>query len=160
MTQPNCQHHYTVRSALPEDLDNIYNFISHYTADGTLLPRNRDNIKAQVKDFVVAMDNTGLFLGCGALQTMNDKLVEVRSIAVEPSYRGLGIGTALLVKLLDEARQRKFTRAMCLTRRSSFFMRCGFVIAAKEHFPEKVWNDCRLCPRQQCCDEVAMEKQL
>src|SRR2546426_8450556 len=29
-------------------------------------------------------------------------------------------------------------------------------LAEKEHFPLKVWADCAKCPRQNCCDEIAV----
>src|SRR2546430_13203393 len=45
---------------------------------------------------------------------------------------------------------------LALTRKPAFFLKLGFVPAEREQFPLKVWADCARCPRQNCCDEVAV----
>ncbi len=47
-------------------------------------------------------------------------------------------------------------RVFALTLRSNFFIRLGFQLVSKERFPEKIWNDCDNCPKQDCCDEDAV----
>ena len=103
------------------------------------------------------MDGEGRLIGCGALQLVNDRLAEIRSVAVDPAWRGSGIGSRIVRHLLRDAARLGVARVFCLTRRLSFFGRLGFVAVPMERFPEKVWNDCRFCPRQDACDETAME---
>jgi len=49
---------------------------------------------------------------------------------------------------------------LALTRKPAFFLKVGFAPAEREHFPLKVWADCTRCPRQNCCDEVAVVLRL
>lgn len=147
----------STRAARPEDIPWLERFIASYTRDGTLLPRTRANLVQHVRDFQVASAADTL-VGCGALQIVDPGLAEIRSIAVDPAWRGRGIGSDLLRALLDDARRLGLGRVFCLTRRPTFFARHGFVEAPKEIFPTKVWGDCLACPRRHACDEIAMER--
>jgi len=95
-------------------------------------------------------------VGCGSLLPMNTTLVELRSLAVDERARGAGVGRELVAALVGEARRRQFGTIFALTRAVSFFEKCGFSVAPKEFFPEKVWNDCVACPMLENCDEVAV----
>jgi amino-acid N-acetyltransferase len=146
-----------IRSARVEDLETIQTFITNLGSDGSLLPRSSSNLLHYLRDFRVAVDGNGRLIGCGALQLVNDCLAEIRSIAVDPAWRGSGIGSRIVQALLRDARRIRIARVFCLTRRLTFFGRLGFVPVPMERFPEKVWNDCRLCSRRDACDETAME---
>jgi amino-acid N-acetyltransferase len=139
------------------DIPALEAFIAAYTGDGTLLPRTRANLRTHRRDFRLAWVGTRL-VGCGALQVTGKSLAEVRSVAVDPKWRGRGIGGTIVDKLLRDARRLGLDTVFCLTRRVEFFAGHGFAVVPKERFPHKVWNDCRLCPRQLCCDETAMER--
>lgn len=99
-------------------------------------------------------------VGCGSLLPMNTTLVELRSLAVDETIRGAGIGQKLVAALIEEAKRRKFGTIFALTRAMSFFEKCGFTITPKEQFPEKVWRDCVACPMLANCDEVAVTMSL
>jgi amino-acid N-acetyltransferase len=58
--------------------------------------------------------------------------------------------------LLDEAKRRQVPTLFALTRKVPFFGRFGFQVTERDLFPEKVWQDCRLCPLMERCDETAM----
>ncbi|HWN82517.1 MAG TPA: N-acetyltransferase [Candidatus Udaeobacter sp.] len=149
-----------IRSARVKDVAALLTFINDLATDGTLLPRSSSNLLHYLRDFKVAVDGEGRVIGCGALQFVNDGLAEIRSVAVDPAWRGSGIGSRLVRTLLTDARRIGIARVFCLTRRLDFFGRLGFVPVPMERFPEKVWNDCRFCPRQDACDETAMELTL
>ena len=149
-----------VRPARLADLVTLEAFIAGYGHDGTLLPRSRSNLLHYLRDFRVAVDGQRQLIGCGALQLVNEGLAEIRSLAVDPAWRGSGIGSQIVSELIFDARGLGIARVFCLTRRIDFFARHGFVAVPMERFPEKVWNDCRLCPRRDACDETAMELEL
>src|SRR3989449_2926677 len=47
-----------------------------------------------------------------------------------------------LFRSVAEARANRIAEVLALTRKPAFFHKLGFVLAAKEHFPLKVWADC------------------
>jgi len=148
-----------VRPARLSDVASLEVFIAQYTHDGTLLPRTRTNLIQHVRDFRVVQVGSAI-VGCGALQIVDPTLAEIRSVAVDPARQGQGLGGRIVRALIADARRLGLPRVFCLTRRLGFFANLGFVAVPKERYPHKVWNDCRICPRQHCCDETAMERPL
>ncbi len=97
---------------------------------------------------------------CGSLVRYTPELSEVRSLAVSEKAKRNGLGLAIAQALIDEARSRGVHTLFALTRATSFFQKLGFEVSLTERFPEKVWRDCRMCPIQDRCDEVAVVMNL
>ena len=146
----------TVRNARLSDATNIYDLITSLSHDGTLLPRNYSEICENVRDFVVAESESGVFLGCGALHLYGPHLSEIRSIVVRPEAKGQGAGGRILRKLLEEANEQGVAAVCLFTRIPDFFFHFGFRLADRGQMPDKVYKDCQSCPRLYACDEVAM----
>ena len=144
-----------VRPARDDDIAAIVAVVDENARLGHLLPRSAENIQSSLASWLVAEIN-GQVVGIGSLVDMSPTLVEVRSLAVLPAYRSYGIGAHLVDALVDQARERGIPTIFALTRAVSFFTRLGFVISARESFPEKVWKDCVVCPLQHHCDETAV----
>jgi amino-acid N-acetyltransferase len=143
------------RNAILPDVEGIHGIIRPYAEDGTLLPRAIPEICENVRDFVVAEDESGI-VGCGALHLYGPHLAEIRSIAVSPHKTGRGIGRLLVEALLDETRRHKVTCVCLFTRTPAFFAHMGFEAARREELPDKIYKDCIHCPRLTDCDEIAM----
>jgi amino-acid N-acetyltransferase len=143
------------RKALPQDVDALYELIQGYAAKGIMLPRSREALARNIDTFVVAEDE-GQLIGCGSLCRLGSDLVEIRSLGIVEGYKGQGIGSRLVDALMEEARALNIPKVMALTYEASFFQKNGFQIVDKEIFPEKVWTDCVNCPKQHCCDEIAV----
>ncbi len=79
-----------------------------------------------MQEFFVAVDGERV-VGCGALHVLWADLAEVRTLAVDPTVRGTGVGAALLDRLLEQARAVGVARVFCLTFETAFFARAGFV---------------------------------
>lgn len=148
-----------IRPATLADAPGIARLVAENARRGGLLPRSEENIRSTIDNFVVA-EQGGAIVGCGSLLPMSANLVELRSLAVDAAQRGGGVGQALVARLIEDARDRKFSTLFALTRAISFFERCGFAQTPKERFPEKVWNDCVACPLLANCDEVAVTYDL
>ena len=148
-----------VRPATDADVHAIAGIVNEYARQGHLLPRSAENIRASLPNWLVA-EVDGIVVGIGSLLAMSPALVEVRSLAVLPSYRSYGVGAKLVRGLIERARERGVPTIFALTRAVPFFERLGFVVTAKERFPEKVWTDCVVCPLQQRCDETAVVMEL
>ncbi|MFN3704902.1 MAG: argininosuccinate synthase [Thermoflexales bacterium] len=151
-----------IRPATEGDVPIIVWLIAQNARKGGLLPRDESNIREHLANFLVAewaehsSELAGRVVGCGSLMPISATLVELRSLAVDDRVRGHGIGQRVVAALVEEARRRQFGTIFALTRAVRFFERCGFTVAPKEHFPEKVWNDCVQCPMLENCDEVAV----
>jgi amino-acid N-acetyltransferase len=143
------------REARLPDAEQIYGLISSHFESGTLLPRSFPEICENIRDFVVAEDE-GKIAGCGALHLYGVHLAEVRSITVHPDYRGKGVGLLIVKKLLKVAEGHEVTGVCLFTRIPEFFSRLGFSIVQREDIPDKLYKDCCVCPKLNCCDEVAM----
>lgn len=60
-----------------------------------------------VELFLVAREN-GTALGCGALRSLGEPVVEIKRMYVRPGARGRGVGAAILAELEREAIARGF----------------------------------------------------
>lgn len=147
------------RKAVPEDVEPLFEMIKGYAERGIMLPRSREILQRQLEHFVVAEVN-GQVVGCGSLCRLGNDLVEVRSLGISEGHKGMGIGSLLLDRLVEEAEKQQIPKVMALTYEVSFFLKNGFAVVNKEIFPEKVWTDCVHCSKQDCCDEIAVLKEL
>ncbi|CAM2895301.1 MULTISPECIES: N-acetyltransferase [Paenibacillus] len=147
------------RKAVPEDVEPLFEMIKGYAERGIMLPRSREVLQRQLEHFVVAEVN-GQVVGCGSLCRLGNDLVEVRSLGISEGHKGMGIGSLLLDRLVEEAEKQQIPKVMALTYEVSFFLKNGFAVVNKEIFPEKVWTDCVHCSKQDCCDEIAVLKEL
>ncbi|HYN89773.1 MAG TPA: N-acetyltransferase [Ardenticatenaceae bacterium] len=145
-----------IRSARLADAPAITNLINRFAERGLMLPKSLVEVYEHLREFVVAEDQNGTIVGCGALRLMWHDLAEIRSLAIAEQAQGHGIGRRIVERLVDEAQTMGLARVFVLTYQEAFFRRLGFEVVVKQHFPQKVWADCRACPKRQACDEVAM----
>jgi len=143
------------RKAILPDAQQIHDLIATYSGDGTVLPRTLAEICENVRDFTVLQEGQKL-VGCGALHLYGPHLAEIRSITVAPGQQGRGAGTSLVRALLSEAKKHHVGCVCLFTRKPEFFGRLGFRMVQRESLPDKIYKDCRVCPRLHCCDEFAM----
>ncbi|MDM8084792.1 amino-acid N-acetyltransferase [Cellulomonas cellasea] len=116
-----------VRAALPADVRTIRDLVQPYATERILLAKEWVGYYEAVQEFVVAESpDDGAVVGCGALHVMWQDLAEVRTLAVDPAWRGRGVGHLLLDALLDRARDLGLRRVFCLTFEVDFFAAHGF----------------------------------
>lgn len=126
----------TIRPALPADVRGINQLVEPMTHTGILLGKDLVSYYEAVQEFLVAVDDDGRIVGCGALHVMWEDLAEVRTLAVDDAQRGTGLGHRLLDALLDRALQLGLSRVFCLTFEVEFFTRHGFEVMADVVDPE------------------------
>ena len=114
-----------VRHARTSDVRAIRALIDLYADDRILLSKATVTLFEDVQEFYVA-EVDGVVVGCGALHVLWEDLAEVRTLAVDPSRRGQGIGRTLLARLLEQARAVGITRVFTLTFETDFFASHGF----------------------------------
>ncbi|HKW41290.1 MAG TPA: GNAT family N-acetyltransferase [Gemmatimonadales bacterium] len=149
-----------VRGAVLADVPQLERLMAPYIASGDLLPRSNYDLCRHVKEYMVAVTPQGEIVACGSLKIYSLQLAEVAGLAVHRDWQGAGLGRALLDALVREARSHGLAEVLALTRKPAFFLKAGFALAAREHFPIKVWADCVRCPRNDCCDEIAVTLDL
>ena len=121
---------FVVRRARTLDVRVIRDIIEPLTQSGRIVAKDAVNYYESVHEFrVVEVDGPEgkQIVACGALHCMWEDLAEVRTVAVLPAYKGVGIGSALLLALLDDARALGVSRVFCLTFETTFFARHGFM---------------------------------
>ena len=118
--------HIEVRRARTADVRAIRHLVDTYADDRRLLSKATVTLFEDVQEFFVA-ELDGSIVGCGALHVLWEDLAEVRTVAVAPRLRGMGVGHLVLCRLLDQAREVGVERVFCLTFETEFFGRHGFV---------------------------------
>jgi amino-acid N-acetyltransferase len=162
-----------IRSAQEQDIQAIVELVNRFAAQNIMLPRTEESVQKTLADWLVAVEQSDpssidpmtevitevipeTIVGCGALVPLNDKLVEVRSVAVHESQHGKGLGSLLVNELVQEARLRGYHQACALTLRPNFFERLGFELVDRWSISPKVWQACIYCSKFHRCDEVAV----
>jgi len=155
---PSPGRHTAVRKAGVSDVKEMFRLINHYAERQQMLPKTQLQLYENLRDYSIAAGasaSTGL-LGCGALHIYWENLAEIRALAVAPEVTHRGVGTALVVLLLDEARELEIEQVFLFTYEPQFFARFGFIQVEPRTLPLKVYNECFHCPKFSKCDELAM----
>jgi amino-acid N-acetyltransferase len=137
----------------------MHRMINEHADGGKMLGRPLSELYENLRDFSV-VDRDGTVAGCCALHINWDDLAEVRSLAVDSRYQGVGVGKALVLACLAEARNLGLSRVFALTREAEFFVHLGFKVITVAELPRKVWGECYRCPKFPECDEVAVVVEL
>jgi amino-acid N-acetyltransferase len=146
-----------VRSATIRDAKAIYSLINEYAEQDRMLFRSMADIYKNMQGFTVA-EVDGRVVGCCALEVVWSDLAEIKSLAVDESTKGKGVGKMLVTAAVQQARQMCIEKVFALTLDSQFFEKLGFEKVDTDKLPMKVWSDCARCPKQQNCDETAVIK--
>ena len=83
-------------------------------------------------------------------------MAEVRSLAVDRTERGRGIGTQLVDELRRRARREGSEKLCAFTHTPGYFSQMGFSIVPHLWLPEKIFTDCVKCPQFRQCGQYAM----
>jgi len=83
--------------------------------------------------FVVAVDGSGRLLGCGQLKPHGRGIVELASIAVEPTDRNKGVARAVIDYLINQAPRPLYLT--CLSNMGVFYEKWGFRSVSMDEMP-------------------------
>ncbi len=135
-----------IRKATEADIKDIKTILSFFFLD-------TDNVVKNLSEFIVAENDTKT-LGCACLDIGN--IVELRSIAVLPSYRNKGVGSKLVDAILERAKE--LTDVIYLRTTSPvFFEKKGFV-RLENNEKKVIWKDCEECDKFDICRQTMMKK--
>ncbi|MBV7331912.1 GNAT family N-acetyltransferase [Chloroflexi bacterium TSY] len=142
-------------------VESIVLLVNRYAVQNITLPRTEEDVRNTLDDWVVAIDTASPrgscpIVDCGSLVPLTDELAEIRSLAIAENQQGKGIGSKLVMDLVQMARNRNFAQVCALTLREGFFVRLGFTLVDRWSISPKVWQACIYCAKFHCCDEVAV----
>lgn len=143
--------HVQVRRARTADVVHVRRLVDTYTVDRRVLSKSTVNLYEDIQEFWVAEaedeperpggEGERRVVGCGALHVLWEDLAEVRTVAVDPSLRGFGVGHRLVSALLDTARELGVRRVFCLTFETGFFAKHGFSPIRGTPVPARVYEE-------------------
>jgi len=123
---------------------------------GVILKRDNDDVATNIRSYQLALSGEKL-VGFCALHIHTTTLAEVRSLIVDDTVRGQGVGSSLVKNALIEAKELGLKEVLSLTYQQLFFEHLGFVEIPKESLPEhKIWADCINCKHFPICNEVSL----
>jgi amino-acid N-acetyltransferase len=138
------------------DIPAMQALVKREVASGVILERSDDELATHIRSYVVAKE-ADLLIGYAALHIHSARLAEIRSLVVDPLFRGRSIGQRIVQQTLDEARTLGVTEVLSLTYVPDFFRKLGFREIDKEQIPEqKIWTDCIQCVHFPVCNEVSL----
>ena len=138
------------------NIESMQKLVEQEVIDGIILHRSDDEIATTIRSYICVEVNNEL-AGFVALHIHSKNLAEVRSLVIDKSYRGLGLGKGLVLKCLNEAKRLNITEVLSLTYQNNFFEKLGFNEIDKETIPEhKIWADCVKCKHFPVCNEIAL----
>ena len=96
-----------IRKARLSDVNEMFRIINYYAESQLMLPKTQLQLYENLRDYSVISEASAphRILGCGALHIYWENLAEIRALAVTAEMTHKGVGTALVEKLLDEARE-------------------------------------------------------
>lgn len=125
MTSPS----FHIRPARTSDVADIVEMAQPLVERRALVPKETVSYYESIQEFLVAeAEETSQMAGFGALHVMWEDLAEVRTLASHDDWRGRGVGSALLRRLVERARALGVRRVFCLTFEVEFFTRHGFEV--------------------------------
>jgi amino-acid N-acetyltransferase len=83
-------------------------------------------------------------------------LGEIKSLVVEKKFQNQKIGSSLVKKCLDEAKELGVKKVFALTFVPHFFKKLGFKEIEMKQLPTKIWSDCVNCVYFPNCKEKAV----
>lgn len=148
-----------VRSAAPEDAPGVCDLVKQWADSGRLLPRTLREVESLIECFVVARLGDDV-VGCAALIVCGEAMAEIRSVAVDPTRTGHGIGRRMVEFLLDESARLDLDRVFLLTRAPAFFERCGFRTINPDDLPDSFVHDFMNIQRRTFTDRYVMTREI
>ena len=144
-----------IHKAKLADVRRMMPLLNAYARQAEILQRTEEDVYRTIREWVIAEIEDNI-VGMGSLLVMWHDLAEVRSLVIDPTYQGQGIGRQITDMLLMEAEALSLPRVFALTRKPGFFLKIGFKLTRIETLPRKVQRDCVFCPKFHACDEVAV----
>ena len=145
-----------IRPARVGDVPAINDLIRTFADRKLMIRRSHGELYESIREFLVAVDDSGTIIGCAALHVFWEDLAELKCLAVSESAHGQGVGRALVEACRRSALDLEIETLFTLTYVPEFFEKCGYHQVDKADLPHKIWNECVRCPLFPNCNESAL----
>ncbi|MBI9046876.1 MAG: GNAT family N-acetyltransferase [Anaerolineaceae bacterium] len=150
---------WSLRGAHVEEIEDMLTLFEIEVNAGRMLARDKTNVAAEIGNWQVIISDDKV-VGCVSLVYYNPKLCEIRSLAVDPAFRNIGLGKKLIESIVELAKMNGVEEVFTLTRAPGVFEAIGFHQNHISNFPDKVQHDCKPCPFINCCDEITLSIEI
>ncbi|HEV8217323.1 MAG TPA: GNAT family N-acetyltransferase [Gemmatimonadaceae bacterium] len=150
----------TIRRGRPEDAEAIAGLIADFADESLMLRRTPQMVALAIDDYLVAIDQRGRIVACGALKEYSPSVAEIAAIAVSREVHGCGLGRAIVDAVESLAVKRGIFDVFALTLQPAFFAALGYQRVDRARYPEKIGRDCLGCIRRFACNEICFAKNL
>ena len=158
MVQPEAE--VVIAPARLQDVPGMQALIKKFADRNEMLQRALSELYENLRDYYVARVGDRV-VGCAAVHTVWEDLAELKGMAVDEDFQGLGLGQKLAEACLRDAAEYGVRKVFTLTLRPGFFEKVGFTTTDIAGLPQKVWGECYRCPKYRTsCDEIAMTLDL
>ena len=120
-----------IRRARISDVDRMRTLVNSYADNGQMLKRSLNEFYENLRDFFVAEEG-GKIIACCALHISWSDLAEIKSLAVEEKSKKKGIGSELVYRCLEEAKEIGVRKIFVLTYSPGYFKKFEFKHIDKE----------------------------
>ena len=148
-----------LRTGTSDDVEAIHELIDEHLAEGHLLAREFEEIRAHAHRFIVAVQDDDV-LACAELAPLIRSVAEVRSFVVSREARSRGVGRGLVHELIRRATAAGFEQLCAFTHSPGYFVHLGFSIVPHAWLPEKIVTDCHACSQFRHCGQYAVVRAL
>ena len=145
-----------IRPARVGDVPVLNDLIRTFADRKLMIRRSPGELYEAIREFLVAVDESGKVIGCAAIHVFWADLAELKCLAVSEEAHGSGVGRALVEACRGAARDLEIETLFTLTYVPGFFEKCGYHQIDKAELPHKIWNECVRCPLFPNCNEVAL----
>jgi amino-acid N-acetyltransferase len=150
----------TFRRACVSDVEQLLIVINECDASEVMLPRGPKYLFENIRDFVVVEAQTSpaqrRIVACGSLHVLWKDVAEIRSLSIDPEYQRQGLGSKIVMQLIEDARQIGINKVCTFTMAETFFEKLGFSLKKKEELPSKLFGECSNCPKYFRCNETGL----
>ena len=136
------------KKARQSDIKDIKKLLSFYALDTEMVEKN-------LPEFIIAVKD-GITVGCACIDVGD--IVELRSIAILPSYRNKGVGSELVNIVLKRAAE--ITDKVYIRTTSPVFFEKKGAHRLQNHEKKLIWRECDECDKFDICKQVLMRFDL
>jgi amino-acid N-acetyltransferase len=113
------------RRATSADVQAVNNFLRPFVNEKKLLRRTQSEMESLVPSGFLA-EAGGRLVGFSAVEIYSRKLAEIQCLAVEPTFQGFGIGSELVRRCVELARERGVMEVLAISSSDTFLQKLGF----------------------------------